>query len=291
MLIELFSENTVAFTATVFIFALLIGSFLNVVIYRLPVMMNRNWELEVAEFQEDNEKLKDLKYKPKFNLVTPNSTCKNCGHQIKPWENIPVISWLALHGKCSECKTPISKRYPLIEFFTAVISASIAWQFGWGIESFALIFFAWCLIALAFIDADTYLLPDSITLPLLWIGLLVNLNGTFSSLNEAVIGAVAGYMSLWLLYWGFKLLTGKEGMGFGDFKLFAAMGAWFGWQALPLIILLSSLVGAVIGITQIVLAGKDKAKPIPFGPYLCGAAVVYIFWGEAIIQGYLGSFT
>jgi leader peptidase (prepilin peptidase)/N-methyltransferase len=194
-----------------------------------------------------------------------------------------------LGRKCSQCKNPISARYPTIELLTAILSALIAARFGFGIESFALIFFCWCLVALTFIDFDTQLLPDIITLPLLWLGLLLNLNTTFTSLNTAVIGTVAGYLSLWSIYWLFKVITGKEGMGFGDFKLFAAFGAWFGWMALPMIILLSSLVGAVIGILMIVIRGRDKQLPIPFGPYLCGAALVYIFWGEAIMNWYMGS--
>lgn len=289
MYAEYFSQNAVAFTATVFIFSLLVGSFLNVVIYRLPVMMKHSWAMEVAEFQEDEAEYKRLKMEPKFNLITPNSSCPHCGHHIRAWENIPVISWLFLKGQCSNCGNSISGRYPTIELATATLSALVAWQFGFGTEAFALIGLTWVLIALAMIDYDTLLLPDSLTLPLLWLGLVINLNGTFTSINEAVIGAVAGYMSLWSVYWVFKLLTGKEGMGFGDFKLFAALGAWFGWTALPLIILLSSVVGAFVGICLILFKGRDNQKPIPFGPYLCGAAIVYIFWGEAIINGYLGS--
>ncbi|TCS41705.1 prepilin peptidase [Reinekea marinisedimentorum] len=288
-MIELLSENTVAYTATVFVLSLLVGSFLNVVIYRLPVMMKNAWQCEIAEFQEDEKELARLEKEPAFNLIKPDSTCPKCGHKIRAWENIPVISWLALRAKCSQCKNPISARYPAIEFITALLSAFIAFQYGFGTESFALVFFCWCLVALTFIDFDTQLLPDSITLPLLWLGLLLNLNGTFTAINSAVIGAVAGYLSLWSIYWLFKLLTGKEGMGFGDFKLFAAFGAWFGWLALPMIILLSSLVGAVVGILMIVIRGRDRQLPIPFGPYLCGAALVYIFWGDAIMNWYLGS--
>jgi leader peptidase (prepilin peptidase)/N-methyltransferase len=287
--IEILIENTVAYTATVFILSLLIGSFLNVVIYRLPVMMKNAWQREIAEFQEDEKALTQLDKAPAFNLLKPDSTCPKCGHKIRAWENIPVISWLALRGKCSECKNPISARYPAIELLTAILSAVVAAQLGWGLESFALIFFIWCLVALTFIDFDTQLLPDSITLPLLWLGLLLNLNGIFIELNSAVIGAVAGYLSLWSVYCLFKLVTGKEGMGFGDFKLFAAFGAWFGWQALPLIILLSSLVGAIVGVLMILILGRDKQLPIPFGPYLCGAALVYIFWGDLILSWYMGT--
>jgi len=289
MLLIFIAENTVAFTATVFILSLLVGSFLNVVIYRLPVMMNNNWEQEVAEFTEDSKRLKALGKKEKFNLVKPDSTCPHCGHKIRAWENIPVISWLFLRGKCSSCKNSISIRYPLVELSTAIISAFVAWHLGWNIGTLFLIVLVWCLVALTMIDYDTQLLPDSITLPLLWVGLLLNTQNIFTSLDNAVIGAVAGYISLWSIYWLFKLVTGKDGMGFGDFKLFAAFGAWFGWLALPLIILLSSMVGAVVGILMILILGRDKQLPIPFGPYLCGAAIVYIFWGELIIQWYLGS--
>ncbi|WP_196157058.1 A24 family peptidase [Reinekea sp. G2M2-21] len=289
MYFDYLAQNTVAFVATVFIFSLLVGSFLNVVIYRVPVMMKRSWELEIAEFQEDEKTYKELSQKEPFNLIKPDSTCPHCGHKIRAWENIPVISWLALRGKCSRCKNKISVRYPIIELSTGLLSAAIAWHFGWGVATFALIVFIWCLISLTMIDFDTQLLPDSIVLPLLWAGLLLNLNTTFTDLNIAIIGAVAGYLSLWSIYWLFKLLTGKEGMGHGDFKLFAAFGAWFGWQALPLIILLSSLVGAVVGIVLIIALGRDKQVPIPFGPYLCGAAVVYLFWGQQIMSWYLGT--
>ncbi len=288
MAFEFLAQNAVAFTATVFIFSLLVGSFLNVVIYRLPVMMKRSWELEIAEFQEDEKQYNKLKQQKPFNLIKPDSTCPKCGHKIRAWENIPVISWLGLRGKCSNCKNPISIRYPIIEFTTAVLSAFVAWKFGWGMQAFALVFFTWSLVALTMIDFDTQLLPDSIVLPLLWIGLGLNLTETFTDLNSAVIGAAAGYLGLWSIYWLFKLVTGKEGMGYGDFKLFAAFGAWFGWQALPLIILLSSLVGAVVGITLIVALGRDRQIPIPFGPYLCGAAITYIFWGDTIMQWYMG---
>lgn len=290
MFFEYLSQNAVAFTATVFIFSLLVGSFLNVVIYRVPVMMRRGWELEIAEFQEDTKQLKKLDSEPPFNLVKPDSTCPQCGHKIRAWENIPVISWLVLRGKCSNCKNPISVRYPVIELSTALLSAAVAWQYGWGIEGLALVAFIWLMVSLTMIDIDTQLLPDSMTLPLLWAGLLLNLTETFVTLDQAVIGAAAGYLTLWSVYWLFKLATGKEGMGFGDFKLFAAFGAWFGWASLPLIILLSSLVGAVIGIGMILFLGRDRQIPIPFGPYLCGAALVYIFWGDFIMNWYLGSF-
>ncbi|WP_428239731.1 prepilin peptidase [Gynuella sp.] len=283
-MLDLLQTSTVALTTIVFIFGLLIGSFLNVVIFRLPVMMKNSWTIEASEFLE----LKTPKL-DKINLIKPDSTCPKCGHKIRAWENIPVISYLFLKGKCASCKTGISPRYPIIELVTAAFSGLIAWQFGWSMETTYLLVFVWTLISLTMIDFDTQLLPDSLVLPLLWLGLIANLNSTFTSLNEAVIGAVAGYLSLWLVYWLFKLTTGKEGMGYGDFKLFAAFGAWFGWQSLPLIILLSAAVGSVIGIGLILVKGRDKNIPIPFGPYLCGAALVYIFWGQYITQWYLGT--
>jgi leader peptidase (prepilin peptidase)/N-methyltransferase len=282
---DFLQTNTVALLATVLVLGLLVGSFLNVVIYRLPVMMQRAWALEAAEIAGEPEP--DL---PRFNLIKPDSTCPACGHLIRAWENIPVVSYIALGGKCSQCKTRISPRYPIVEAVTGLLSLAIAWQFGATLQTAALLVFFWSLIALTMIDIDHQLLPDSITLPLLWLGLLLNLGELFTTLDQAVIGAVAGYLSLWSIYWAFKLLTGKEGMGYGDFKLFAAFGAWFGWVSLPLIILLSSLVGAVAGIGMIAVLGRDRQIPIPFGPYLCGAALVYVFWGQAITAWYLGSF-
>lgn len=277
--------NTVVGVVIFSILGLLIGSFLNVVIYRLPIMIQQQWEKEVAESRNEA-----IEHSSAFNLIKPDSTCPHCGHRIRAWENIPVISYIALGGRCSACKTPISSRYPTIELVTALISGLVALRFGVSLEMVGLVIFFWALIALTMIDIDHQLLPDSLTLSLLWLGLLLNLNSLFISLDTAVIGAVAGYLSLWSVYWAFKLLTGKEGMGYGDFKLFAAFGAWFGWMALPLIILLSSLVGAVVGIAMIVILGRDRQIPIPFGPYLCGAALVYVFWGEAIMNWYLGSF-
>lgn len=282
---ELLQSNTVALLATVLVLGLLVGSFLNVVIYRLPVMMRNAWVREAAEMNGETEP-----EQARFNLIKPDSTCPSCGHRIRAWENIPVISYLMLCGKCSQCKTRISPRYPIIELTTGLLSLALAWQFGASVQTAALLVLFWALIALTMIDVDHQLLPDSITLPLLWLGLLLNLGNTFVSLEQAVVGAVAGYLSLWSIYWAFKLLTGKEGMGYGDFKLFAAFGAWFGWGALPLIILLSSLVGAVVGIALIAFMGRERQIPIPFGPYLCGAALVYVFWGSAITAWYLGSF-
>ncbi|ATX77783.1 MULTISPECIES: A24 family peptidase [Reinekea] len=287
-MIDYLSTNTSALIVTVFIVGLLIGSFLNVVIYRLPAMMHKAWAVEVAQFNSDVDLLDRLQREPTYNLVTPDSSCPQCGHKIRAWENIPLISWLMLRARCSACHKPISARYPAVELITALLSALVAWQFGWSLTSLCLIPLVWVLVTLTLIDVDTQLLPDSLTLPLLWAGLLLNSQEIIVSLNSAVIGAAAGYLSLWSIYWLFKLLTGKDGMGYGDFKLFAAFGAWFGWIALPLIILLSSLVGAVVGIVMILSLGRDRQVPIPFGPYLCGAALVYIFWGQSIMNWYLG---
>lgn len=288
-LVSFFAQNTVAFTAAVFTFSLLIGSFLNVVILRLPKMMRHAWALEVADYQQDEAHYQALTQQPAFNLLTPASHCPHCQHRIRPWENIPLISWVLLRAHCSNCGAKISARYPAIEFTVALLSALIAWQFGPTSQALAALALLWCLVALTMIDYDTQLLPDSITLPLLWLGLLCNITGLFVALDQAVIGAVTGYLSLWSVYWLFKLATGKDGMGFGDFKLFAAFGAWFGWAALPLIILLSSAVGAVTGILMILVLGRDRQKPIPFGPYLCGAALLYLFSGEQILTWYMGT--
>ncbi|HEY7866258.1 MAG TPA: A24 family peptidase [Psychromonas sp.] len=265
------------------ILGLLIGSFLNVVIYRLPVMMEREWKAECADSFPDA----NIKIDPEsFNLVLPHSRCPNCQHLIGPLENIPVISWLLQKGRCKHCGCKISKRYPSIELLTATLSLAVAYllPFGWPLL-FALVF-TWVLISLTFIDFDTMLLPDSLTLPLLWLGLLINVSGAFTDLNSAVLGATFGYLTLWSIYWIFKIVTGKEGMGYGDFKLLAALGAWFGWQALPLIILLSSFSGAIIGIA-IVLASKDKqSRPMPFGPYLAVAGWLFLVYGNSLTEIY-----
>jgi leader peptidase (prepilin peptidase)/N-methyltransferase len=265
------------------ILGLVIGSFLNVVIHRIPKMMQRESDNYVAQ-----ESGKPLPHPERYDLMLPRSACPHCGHQISAIENIPVLSWLALRGKCSACKAPISARYPMVEALTGILSAGLVWHFGSGIAGIAAMVFAWLLIALTFIDADTRLLPDDLTFPLLWLGLLVNLNGTFASLPDAVIGAAAGYLSLWLVYWGFKLVTGKEGMGYGDFKLLAALGAWMGWKALPVIILLSSVVGAAVGICLIVFARRGRDNPIPFGPYLAAAGMISLVYGKMLVQAYLG---
>ena len=263
------------------IFGLLIGSFLNVVIHRVPIMMQRESDNYVA-----SELGKELPHTERYNLVVPRSACPHCQHQITALENIPVVSYLVLGGKCSSCKARISPRYPIIEAFTGLLSAALVWQFGSGWMGLATLFFAYMLIAMTFIDADTQLLPDDLTLPLLWAGLLLNINGTFVPLQDAVIGAAAGYLALWAIYWLFKLATGKEGMGYGDFKLLAALGAWLGWATLPTIILLSSVVGAVVGICLMVFAKRGRNNPIPFGPYLAAAGMIALMYG-----GPLASFT
>jgi len=270
-------------TAVAGIFGLLIGSFLNVVIHRVPKMMQRESDNCVAY-----ESGKPLPHTDRYSLVAPRSACPHCGHQISALENIPVISYLALRGKCAECKAPISARYPIVELLTGTLSAFLIWHFGSGLPGIATLVFAYLLIAMTFIDADTQLLPDDLTFPLLWCGLLVNLNGAFVPLNEAVIGAAAGYLCLWSIYWLFKLATGKEGMGYGDFKLLAALGAWLGWKMLPVIVLLSSVVGAVVGIALIVLAKRGRDIPIPFGPYLAVAGMIALLYGKPLAQTFMG---
>lgn len=265
------------------ILGLLIGSFLNVVIHRMPKMMQRESDNYVAQ-----ESGRPLPHMERYDLVLPRSACPHCGHRITALENIPVLSYLALGGKCSQCKAPISMRYPLVEALTGALSAFMVWHFGSGAAGLASLVFLWLLIAMTFIDADTKLLPDDLTLPLLWLGLLVNLDGAFAPLHEAVIGAAAGYLSLWSVYWLFKLATGKEGMGYGDFKLLAALGAWMGWTMLPLIILLSSVVGAVVGICLIAFTRRGRDNPIPFGPYLAAAGLIALIWGKMLVQRYLG---
>lgn len=276
------------------IFSLAIGSFLNVVIHRLPIMMQNTWRSQCIELLSNEENTRtttaiDTTEKPereKYNIVAPRSACPKCGHQITASENIPVFSYLLLKGKCSGCGTPIGKRYPIIELFTMLVSLAVAWKFGFSWQCLAALFLTWALICASVIDFDHQLLPDDITLPFLWIGILINLAGLFATIQASIIGAVAGYLSLWCVYWAFKLLTGKEGMGYGDFKLLAVIGAWLGWQALPGIILLSSAVGALVGISLIVIKGRDKNIPIPFGPYLAAAGWIYLMWGTQLSQMY-----
>lgn len=268
---------TLAAAVVAGILGLLIGSFLNVVIHRVPVMMQREVDSVCACERDEPEPHPD-----RYNLVVPRSACPHCGHQITALENIPIISWLVLRGKCSSCKAPISARYPAIEALSALLSAGLVWHFGFGWAGMATQVFGWLLIAMTFIDLDTQLLPDDLTYPLLWLGLLVNVKGLFVPLQDAVLGAAAGYMALWTVYWVFKLVRGKEGMGYGDFKLLAALGAWMGWQMLPAIILLSSVVGAVVGIAIIIASRMGFDHKIPFGPYLAGAGLAALFFGQQI---------
>lgn len=282
---ELLQTEPALFTGLVFLFSLLVGSFLNVVIHRLPKMMEAEWQAQCAELRGETPA-----GSTPYNLAVPRSACPQCGHQITALENIPLLSWLWLRGRCSACSTPISARYPLVELLTALLSAAVAWKWGVSVQTLGALLLVWTLVALAFIDLDTTLLPDSLTLPLLWLGLLFNLGGHFASLPDAVIGAIAGYGVLWSVYWLFKLVTGKDGMGYGDFKLLAAIGAWLGWQMLPVTLLLSSVVGAAIGIGMIVLVKHDRRVPIPFGPYLAGGGLVALFLGADLTQAYLAQF-
>ncbi len=287
----LMQENSAAFWIFIFVIGLLVGSFLNVVIYRLPVIMQREFTFAAKEYLELELTEEETSWeKEKFNLAVPRSKCQKCGHQITALENIPVISYLFLRGKCSDCKVKISVRYPIVEFVTALLSVLVAAHFGVTWATLAGLFLTWSLIALTMIDFDTQLLPDSITQPLIWSGILLSLHGVFSiDITSSIYGAVFGYLSLWSVYHGFKILTGKEGMGYGDFKLLAALGAWMGWKMLPMIILFSSLVGAVVGITMVIVLGRDKNIPIPFGPYLAAAGFIVFLWGDKILAYYLGT--
>ncbi|MBU6459922.1 MAG: A24 family peptidase [Proteobacteria bacterium] len=275
-------QEPTLFSIIITISGLLIGSFLNVLIHRLPTMLERQW-------QQDCQSLLDtpLPQKlPTYNLLTPGSHCPHCSRPIRILENLPIISFLVLGGKCAGCKKPISKRYPLIELSAALLSFFIAWHFGIGLKTISGLYLAYSLIALTAIDLDRQLLPDFLTLPLLWAGLIFNLGGTFSSIQNAVIGAIAGYLSLWLVFWAFKLLTGKEGMGYGDFKLFSALGAWFGWISLPAILLMASLTGACVGLYLILFKKHSRNNPIPFGPYLAGGGIIFLFFGPELTHLY-----
>ena len=285
---EFFAANPVVLAAIAFVFGLVIGSFLNVVIYRLPVMMQAEWTSQCRDLLDITDDSGEKSDKAPFNLAVPNSHCPRCKHEISAVENIPLVSWLVQGGKCRHCHAPISARYPVMELVTAILSGLVAWQFGFTLLTLAVLVLTWSLIALTMIDYDHQLLPDDITLPLLWLGLLVNTFGLLTPLVDAVWGAIAGYGLLWGVYWLFKLLTGKEGMGYGDFKLLSALGAWLGWQALPMIILLSSLVGAVVGISLIAIMGRDRNIPIPFGPYLAAAGFLSLLWGNEITGFYYG---
>jgi len=289
---ELMSESATVFIIVVFAFTLLIGSFLNVVIHRLPIMMEREWREQADELA--NTPSEEELPEGRFDLVMPRSRCPSCGALITTWQNIPVISYLFLKGRCRGCKTPISVRYPLVELMTATLAAIAAWHFGAGWEAIMAIALTLALVAIAMIDADTQLIPDSIVLPLMWLGLAMSLfhpvpgaSTLFISPSDAIVGAIAGYLTLWSIFWLFKLVTGKDGMGYGDFKLLGALGAWLGWQDLPMIIMMSAVVGAVINITMIVARGKDRSIPIPFGPYLAAAGWITMVWGENIKNTYI----
>ena len=291
-MLELMQDSAPVFITVVFLFSLLIGSFLNVVIYRLPIMMERDWREQAEELMQTT--LEQELPKGRFDLVAPRSRCPSCGKLITAMQNIPVISYLFLKGRCGNCGASISARYPLVESMTALLAAICAWHFGVGWEALMAIILTVTLVAIAMIDADTQLIPDSIVLPLLWLGLTMSLfhplagaSTLFISPQDAIVGAMAGYLTLWSVFWLFKLVTGKDGMGYGDFKLLAALGAWLGWQQLPIIIMLSAIVGAAINIVMIVARGKDRSIPIPFGPYLAAAGWITMLWGETIKNTYL----
>jgi len=287
-IIELLTNHPYFYLSTIFVLGLLIGSFLNVVILRLPVMMERDWKQQCCELL-DLDDAKFNKDQANINLVTPRSHCPKCKHQISAFQNIPVISYLFLKGKCNNCKNKISIRYPLIEIVSGISVVIVAYYFGVSTQTLFALFLTWSLIALSMIDFDTQYLPDDITLPLLWLGIIINLFGVFTDIESSVLGAIFGYGTLWSVYIIFKLVTGKEGMGHGDFKLLAVLGAWFGWQSLPLIIILSSLVGAVIGISLIIFKSHDRNTAIPFGPYLAIAGWISMLWGPYIMSAYLNT--
>lgn len=282
---SVFAGNAGLLVLVVLLFGLLVGSFLNVVIHRLPKMMELGWQQECDAYLG-----REPTARPRYNLLVPASHCPVCRQEVRPWQNIPLLSYALLRGRCHACSTPISLRYPAVELLTGGLFALLAWHYGWSVQLPAYLALTAVLVALTFIDADTQLLPDSLTLPLLWAGLLFNLLTGTVALSDAVLGAMAGYLSLWLVYWLFKLATGKEGMGYGDFKLLAAFGAWLGWSMLPLIILLSSLVGAVVGIVLILLARMGRGQALPFGPYLAAAGWIALLWGQDIVSWYLSTY-
>lgn len=289
-------HSSVFYLSSVLVLGLLVGSFLNVVIHRLPLMLKQQWRSDCEEFlaeaaENNTPDITPKKKQPTFNLVHPRSRCPHCGHQITALENIPVISYLFLKGCCSECKSPISIRYPLIEIISGLMVFTIAWKLGFSAQAGYAMLLTWALIALTFIDLDHFYLPDNMVLPFLWLGLLVNLDNSFTDIKSAVIGAAAGYLALWSVYHLFKKLTGKEGMGYGDFKLLAMLGAWLGWQMLPAIIILSSFVGTIVGISLIIFKNHHRNQPIPFGPYLATAGWITLLWGEQINQAYLNWLT
>ncbi len=284
-LLDLLQTSPAAFIGLCTVLGLLVGSFLNVVIHRLPRMLELGWQQQCAELRGEAPPAQE-----RYNLLVPRSACPHCHHLIGALENIPILSYLLLRGKCRGCGTAISPRYPVIEAVSGILCGFAAWHFGFDMASAGAILLVWTLLALTAIDYDTQLLPDNITLPLIWAGLIFNLYGTYATLHDALLGAVFGYLSLWIVYWLFKLATGKEGMGYGDFKLLAALGAWLGWQMLPLIIVLSSLVGAVVGITLIIAVRRGRDIPIPFGPYLAGGGLIALFWGHTLTKSYLQLF-
>lgn len=287
LLLEYFQAEPGSFTLAVGLLGLIVGSFLNVVILRLPVMMDREWQTQCAEVLDTPEKEKAPAQPERFDLVVPRSRCPSCGHPVTALQNIPVVSYLFLRGRCAVCRTKISIRYPVVEILCGILSAAVAWHFGVGFAALGALLLTWALVALTFIDFDHQLLPDSITLPFLWLGLAFNLFATYTDSASSLIGAIAGYGALWSVYHVFKLLTGKEGMGYGDFKLLAMLGAWMGWQALPAVILISSLVGAIVGIALILLRGHDRNIPIPFGPYIATAGWITLLWGSELTDLYL----
>ena len=290
----LLATDPALFAGFAFLLGLIVGSFLNVVIYRLPIMLEREWRSQAAEVLASSTTPSNTTPAAKFNLIIPRSACPNCKAPIKAWQNIPVVSWLVLRGRCASCKVKISVRYPAVELATGVLSAWVAWHFGLGAPAACALLVTWALIALTGIDIDHQLLPDNLTLPLMWAGLLAAVvigPKTGSALPvstlDALIGAMTGYVSLWLVFHAFRLITGKEGMGYGDFKLFAALGAWLGWKLLPLVILLSAATGALLGIAMILLRGRDRSAPMPFGPYLAAAGWLAMMYGDSLIDVYL----
>jgi leader peptidase (prepilin peptidase)/N-methyltransferase len=289
-LATLLAASPLFFAGSVFVLGLVVGSFLNVVIYRMPIMLEREWQAQAAEVLATATP----QVQESFNLSMPPSACPACKAPIRAWQNVPVLSWLVLRGRCAACRAPISARYPVVELTTGLLSTWVAWHFGFGAPALCALLLTWTLIALTGIDIDHQLLPDTLTLPLMWLGLLAAVViGPLPGLSlpvsaqDAIIGASSGYMSLWLVFHAFKLITGKEGMGYGDFKLYAALGAWLGWKVLPLIILLSAAAGAVLGIAMIALRGRDRAAPMPFGPYLAIAGWIAMMYGDPLISGYL----
>jgi leader peptidase (prepilin peptidase)/N-methyltransferase len=291
----LYTTDSALFAGSVFLLGLVVGSFLNVLIYRLPIMLEREWRSQAADVLTGTAPATEpTSAPPRFSLVTPGSACPNCKTPIKAWQNIPVVSWLVLRGRCASCRTKISLRYPAVELATGIFSAWVAWHFGFGTAAACALGLTWALIALTGIDIDHQLLPDNLTLPLMWAGLLVAViigptagSALPVSAQDALIGAMAGYVSLWLVFHAFRLITGKEGMGYGDFKLFAALGAWLGWKLLPVIILLAAATGALLGIAMILLRGRDRSAPMPFGPYLAAAGWLAMMYGDSLVDGYL----